>query len=213
MIITGQNEERVIAASERLQCRGIVCDSGCQSAISLLGKQLAEENVRLNGLVLNAGIFLPELIENMTPEVFNRTLDINIKGPFFTLSTLLPVMCNPASVVFVSSIVVEKAFESCAIYAASKAAGEAFVRVANKELAERGIRINTVRPGISNTTIQEKAGMSQHDKEVLLSSMNVTPLGRALNAVDHVAPVSFLLSDASIAMRNAVLQVDGGYCL
>ncbi|ADZ93081.1 SDR family oxidoreductase [Marinomonas mediterranea] len=213
VIITGQNEQRVHQAAQTLGCRGIVADSANLPSIYRLAEQLNNESISLTGLVLNAGIFIPESLEQTSEEAYDQTMSINTKGPLFTLKTLLPLLSNPSSVVFVSSIVVDKGFEACATYAASKAAGEAFVRVANIELASKGIRINTIRPGVTATPIQDKAGMTSKDTDALFESLKSMPLGRALNPPDHAGAISFLLSDASIAMRNAIIQIDGGYCL
>ncbi|MDG6099045.1 SDR family oxidoreductase [Alteromonas sp. ZYF713] len=213
VIITGQNSERVNSAARELGCKGIVADSANLSSIDQLVSALQADKITLNGLVLNAGVFLPEKVEEMTDSVFDKHMNINTKGVCFTLTKLLPAMKNPSSVVFISSIVVDRGFEACATYAASKAAVEAFIRVANKELAEKGIRLNTVRPGVTATPIQSKAGMDDKGYAALMESLTHLPIKRALLPSDHATAISFLLSDASLTMRNAVLQIDGGYCL
>lgn len=213
LIITGQNAQRVEHAANTLGCKGMVADSANLASLDQLVADLTASNITLDGLVLNAGIFLPEQAENLTESVFDNTINTNTKGVCFTLTKLLPIMGKPSSVVFISSIVAVKGFESCATYAASKAAVETFMRVANMELAKRGIRINTLRPGVTATPIQKKAGLNDEDTKALLESMSSHPLGRALTPDDHASAISFLLSDASLSMRNAILQVDGGYCL
>jgi len=86
-------------------------------------KTLKSEGKVIDGVVLNAGIFLPRcLFLKRRQTHFDTTMTINTKGPFFTLQALLPSLAKPASVVFISSIAVTKSFEGCATYAASKAA-------------------------------------------------------------------------------------------
>ncbi|CAM3612841.1 3-oxoacyl-[acyl-carrier-protein] reductase FabG [Vibrio aerogenes CECT 7868] len=213
VIITGQNRARLEAAAEKLGCMGVVANSGDTDSVRALAKQLRDDNIRLNGLVLNAGVFIPAGFEETTEASYDETFAVNTKGPFFTLQALLPCLENPCAVVFVSTIAVDKGFTGCASYAASKAAAEAFVRVANIELAPRGIRINVLRPGVTATPIQDKAGISDSDKQALFNHMETMALGRVLTASDHAGTISYLLSDASIAMRHAVIQVDGGYVL
>lgn len=213
VIITGQNSLRVAEASQSLDCLGFVADSNDLDSIQTLANDLKSKGISLNGLVLNAGMFQPQLFSETSIEVFDQHMNVNTKGVFFTLQALLPVMNNPSSVVFVSSIVVEKGFANCAAYAASKAAGEAMIRVTNMELADQGIRINIVRPGVTATPIQTKAGMDDAAQQALFSALDGTPLGRVLTPRDQAEAITFLLSDASLAMRNAVIQVDGGYCL
>jgi len=213
VIITGQNATRVADAAASLQCKGIVADSADITSLHQLANQLSEENVKLDGLVLNAGAFSPEPFELISEATYDLTMAINTKGPLFTLKALLPLLQNPSSVVFVSTIAIDKGFQTSAVYAASKAAAEAYIRVANIELAPKGIRINTIRPGITETAIQAKAGMQPNDMAALFSTMDTMPLGRVLNPTDHAGVIAFLLSEASIAMRNAVIDVDGGYTL
>lgn len=213
VIITGKDEKRVYQAATALGCKGIVTDAEKMTDINQLAEKLIAQDITLEGLVLNAGIFVPEYFADTTEAIYEQTMAINTKGPFFTLKALLPVMQHPSSVVFISSIVVAKGFETCAAYAASKAAGEAFIRVANIELASRRIRLNTIRPGITQTPIQQKAGMSVNDTQALFDSLKSTPLGRVLHPTDLAGAISFLLSDASMSIRNAIISVDGGYCL
>jgi len=90
---------------------------------------------------------------------------------------------------------------------------EAIVRVANMELANTEVRINIVRPGVTATEIQSKAGMTKRAGRLLFESLRATPLGRGLNS----AAMSVLLCTYwvmnSIALRNAVIEVEGGYLL
>lgn len=213
VIITGQDPQRVEAARQTLGCLGFVANSADLNSIQALANTLIKEEISLKGLVLNAGMFQPQPFAETSEAVFEQHLNVNTKGAFFTLQALLPVLENPCSVVFVSSIVVEKGFAGCAAYAASKAAAEAFIRVANMELADRGIRINIVRPGVTATPIQGKAGMDDAAQAALFETLDNTPLGRVLTPTDQANAMTFLLSDASLAMRNAIIQVDGGYCL
>jgi len=109
--------------------------------------------------------------------------------------------------------VVERGFAGAAVYSASKAAFEAIIRTLNIELAALGIRINSIRPGITATEIHTKAGISSEQQTVIFNSLKVTPLGRKLIASDHIGSIQYLLDDASKALRNVSIEVDGGYLL
>ncbi|MBJ7536094.1 SDR family NAD(P)-dependent oxidoreductase [Marinomonas transparens] len=213
VIITGRDQVKLGRVSKELGVTAYFVDNANLEQIRQLGESLVAEGVMLDGVVLNAGIFYPDAFVETTPDAFDATMAINTKGPFFTLQTLLPSLKNPASVVFISSIAVTKGFEGCAVYAASKAAFEAVVRVANMELAGRGIRINSVRPGVTATEIQAKAGMTKEQEALLFDSLRETPLGRELMAEDHLEAIMYLLGDGSNALRNAVIEVEGGYLL
>lgn len=213
VIITGRDPEKVSSAAKKLNCIGRVADSQDLDQISTLASNLASDGIQLDGLVLNAGVFHPAPLLACTPQDFDLTMDINTKGPFFTLQRLAPLLKSPASVVFVSSIAVNKAFEGASVYAASKAAFEAIIRVANLELADRQIRINSVQPGVTATEIQGKAGMSAADQSAFFNTLEATPLGRVMEVEDQIGAIEFLLSDGSFALRNAVIEVAGGQTL
>lgn len=217
--ITGRDQARLRSAAAALAEAGsgevvsLMCDSGDLNQIRAMAQSLQQARVRLDGLVLNAGIFFPQMFSEMTEENFDQTMAVNHKGPFFSLQALLPVLNNPASVVFISSVAVRKAFASAAVYSASKAAFEGATRVLNLELAERGIRINSVRPGVTATEIQSKAGMTDEQIAGLAEAMAVHPLGRILTPADMVPAIDYLLSDASMGLRDAHLDIDGGFAL
>lgn len=213
VIITGRDTQRVNAAASELNCMGYVADSQNLKQISQLAEALSKDQITLDGLVLNAGVFHPALLMETTPEDFDLTMSVNTKGPFFTLQKLIPLLKAPSSVVFVSSIVVHKAFEGCSVYSASKAGFEGIIRVANLELAALNIRINSVQPGVTATEIQGKAGMSKAEQASFFETLESTPLGRVLEANDQVGAIEFLLSDGSLALRNAVIEVAGGQTL
>ncbi|WP_430460238.1 SDR family NAD(P)-dependent oxidoreductase [Thalassolituus sp. LLYu03] len=217
VIITGRDQARVNEASRALGCSGFVADSADLAQLQALASALGNDQIRLDGLVLNAGVFYPGTLADGSGEdlatAFDQTLAINTKGPLLTLKLLQPLLNNPSSVVFVSSIAVSKGFMGAAVYSASKAAFEAAARVANLEYAGLGIRINHVRPGVTATEIQGKAGMTDEQQQGLFASLAATPLGRVMSADDQVGAIEFLLSEQSLAMRSAVLEVDGGYQL
>lgn len=213
VIITGRDQAKVQQAAAAIGCAGYVADSASTAQLQQLAGALEHDNIRLDGLVLNAGVFYPQALSSTTEEAFAQTMNINTRGPFFTLQQLQPLLNNPSSVVFVSSIAVTRAFPQAAVYAASKAAFEAIARVANLEFAPLGIRINSVRPGVTATDIQGKAGMTADQQADLFNSMDGTVLGRVMTPADQIGAIEFLLSDQSVAMRSAVLEVDGGYQL
>lgn len=213
VIITGRNQAKLDKVSAELGVKAYLADSADSSQLASLGQSLQDEGITLDGVVLNAGVFYPSAFMAATPEHFDDTMTINTKGPFFTLQALQPCLANPSSVVFISSIVVQKGFAGAAVYSASKAAFEAIIRVLNIELASAGVRINSIRPGITATEIQGKAGMNEETQAELFDSMKTTPFGRGLTPNDHIGSIQYLLDDASKALRNVTIEVDGGYCL
>lgn len=213
MIITGRDQQKLDKVAAGLPVQTYLADSADLEQVMALGRSLQDDGVVLDGVVLNAGVFYPATFEAMTPQVYDETMAINTKGPFFTLQALLPCLAKPVSVVFTSSIVVYKGFANCSVYAASKAAFESTIRVLNIELADRGVRLNIIRPGITATEIHTKAGMTGEQQKAVFDSLKSTPLGRELKAEDHAGAIWYLLDDASLALRNAIIDIDGGYTL
>jgi NAD(P)-dependent dehydrogenase (short-subunit alcohol dehydrogenase family) len=221
VLITGRRADKLSAALATLnqghdQCppvQGFLCDQADIEQIQSLGQQLTAASVRLDALILNAGIFEPQSFNELTLTALEHTMRVNFSGPLLLTQTLLPLLNNPASLVFVSSIVVQKAFAGAAAYSASKAAFEGVIGSLNLELSGQGIRVNCVRPGITLTEIQGKSGMSEDAIQGLQNAMQQTPAGRILQAEDLVPALEYLALDGSIGMRNGHLMVDGGYCL
>lgn len=212
LVITGRSQSRLNHAVAQLggNVIPVLCDSANIEHIQQMAAQLQRDEIKLDGLLLNAGVFYPAPFEQMSADNFNSTMAINFAGPIFTLQALLPCLNHPSSVVFVSSVAVQKAFAGAGVYSASKAAFEGFARVLNLELAARGIRINSVRPGVTATEIQAKAGMDDASINGFFESLNTIPVGRVLTPADIVPAISYLLSDASIGLRNANIDINGG---
>ncbi|WP_087016922.1 SDR family oxidoreductase [Thaumasiovibrio subtropicus] len=212
VVITGRNRSKLNEVATRLgdNVIAMLCDSEDLSAIEALAISLQSQDVFLDALVLNAGVFHPTTVPGTTVEDFDKTMSINVRGPFFTLQSLLPQLRNPCSVVLLSSLIVNKAFAGASLYAASKGALEGLMGGLNLDLAAKGIRINALRPGVTHTEIQGKAGMSDDDIAGLKHVMSDTPLGRIMVAEDLVSALDYLVSPASIAMRGATMDIDGG---
>ncbi|GAB2583507.1 SDR family NAD(P)-dependent oxidoreductase [Nitrincola alkalisediminis] len=215
LVITGRDQERLDHVVTMLGGSVIpmLCDSANIEHIQQMASQLQQDNIKLDGLILNAGVFYPAPFEQMTVDNFNTTMAINFSGPVFTLQSLLPCLNNPSSVVFISTVAVQKAFSAAGVYSASKAAFEGFARVLNLELAVRNIRINSIRPGVTATEIQSKAGMDDATISDFFESLSSTPVGRVLTPSDIIPAINYLVSDASMGLRNAYIDIDGGFGL
>lgn len=213
VLITGRDATRLKAAADKTGAIPLLCDSTSIEQVQSMAKGLRDDGVFLDALVLNAGVFFPQSFESENVENTQLTLMTNFTGPFFTLQALLPQLKNPASVVFVSSIAVNKAHPGCAVYAASKAAFEAAANVMNIELADKGVRVNSIRPGVTETEIQQKAGITSEQMEGLKESLTALPIGRILQPEDIVAGIDYLVSDMAIAARAMQLTIDGGFSL
>ena len=213
VVITGRSEKNLNEALEKLnhQATGFISDTAKLSDIDKLVDLLKEKYNKIDGLFVNAGIFKSSSFETTTEEFFDETMNINCKGAFFTTQKFVPILKNPSSVVLNTSIVVFKAFANTSVYTASKAAIESIAKVLNLELASKGIRVNIVSPGVTESPIQKKSGMTDDAIKNLLEHFSTTsPIGRIVNPKDIAPILEFLVSDNSLVLRNEKIIVDGG---
>lgn len=213
IIITGRTKENLDNAVSKLgkNAFAILSDTSSLSDIDQLVTKIKNEYGKIDGLFVNAGIFKAMSFEGTTEDLFDETMNINFKGAFFTVQKFIPILKNPSSVVLNTSIVVFKAFADTSVYTASKAALESIAKVLNIELADKGIRVNVVSPGVTQSPIQKKSGMSDEAIDNLLEHFSTTsPIGRIVQPTDIAPIVEFLLSDKSQVLRNEKIIVDGG---
>jgi NAD(P)-dependent dehydrogenase (short-subunit alcohol dehydrogenase family) len=211
VIITGRSEQRVQAAANALGVKGIVADVTNLSAIEDLVGQVKSEFGQLDILFVNAGIFVPAPIGQNTEEMFDTQMGINFKGAVFTIEKFLPVLKNGASIINLSSINAYTGMPNTAIYAASKAALNAYTRTAATELAPRNIRINSVNPGPVATPIFGKTGMAEEQLNDFAAAIeNRIPLKRFGQPEDIAKLVAFLASDDASFITGGEYNIDGG---
>ena len=213
VIVTGRTKQNLDKAVSKLgkKSTGILSDTSSLKDIDELVLKVENQFGKIDGLFVNAGIFKAFNFEATSEELFDETMKVNFKGAFFTIQKFVPILKNPASIVLNTSIVVFKAFADTSVYTASKAALESISKVLNIELASKGIRVNIVSPGVTESPIQKKSGMSDEAINNLLKHFSTTsPIGRIVQPTDIAPIVEFLLSDNSMVLRNEKIIVDGG---
>ena len=192
----------------------VSADLGIPDGASLLAKQVRSiVGDRLDVLVLNAGISKSARIADHTVEDFDSLFATNVRGPFFLVQQLLPVLGEGSSVVVVSSLgarsVVGKAGldnPSILAYASTKGALETLVRNWAANLGPSGIRVNAVAPGVIDTDMSNFT-KTDAGREVALGMQALKRLGKPEDVADVVA---FLASDAARWITGASIPVDGG---
>lgn len=211
VIITGRNSERVQQAANELGVKGIVADVSNLSAIDDLVAQVKSNYNGVDVLFVNAGIFQPAPIGQITEEMFDHQMGINFKGAVFTTEKFLDILNEGASIINLSSVNAYTGMPNTAVYAASKAALNSYTRTAATELAPRKIRINSVNPGPVYTPIFGKTGMSEDQLNGFADAMqNRVPLKRFGQPEDIAKLVSFLASDDASFITGSEYNIDGG---
>lgn len=160
----------------------------------------------LDGLVLNVGVGPGELgLRGASPESWDRTLAINLRGPMLCCREALPRLESGSPIVFISSIAGLVAGSRLPAYDASKAALGGLMRHVALEGAPRGIRANIVAPGLVDTPLGRLASQGRESR-----NRARIPFGRQATAWEIAYAVLFLMSDESVYVTAQTLAVDAG---
>lgn len=211
VVITGRSAEKVNKAAAELGVQGIVADVLDLPAIDQLVAQVQSHHGQVDILFVNAGVFAPAPVGQISESMFDQQMGINFKGAVFTIEKFLPILNDGASIINLSSVNAYTGMPNTAVYAASKAALNSFTRTAATELAPRKIRINAVNPGPVETPIFGKTGMPQEQLQGFAAAMqDRIPLKRFGRPEDIAHLVAFLASDEASFITGSEYNIDGG---
>ncbi|MDR0183964.1 SDR family NAD(P)-dependent oxidoreductase [Lysobacter arvi] len=167
-----------------------------------------KEYGRLDVLVNNSGVYAFAPLDAITPEHFHRHFDINVLGLLLTTQAAARHLGEGGSVINIGSVVSHITLPETAVYTATKGAVDAITGVLSRELGPRGIRVNSINPGMIETEGSREAGVIGSDFERATAAQ--TPLGR-IGQPDDIAGVAvFLASEDSRWMSGELLKVAGG---
>ena len=219
LIHYGRSTQEAISLVAEIQTKGgradaISADLGTPSGASLLAKQVRSiVGDRLDVLVLNAGISKSARVADYTIEDFDNLFATNVRGPFFLVQQLLPLLGEGSSIVVISSlgarsVVGKPGIDNPSIlaYASTKGALETLVKNWAAILGPSGIRVNAVAPGIIDTDMSNFT-KTEAGREVALGMQALKRLGKPEDVADVVA---FIASDAARWITGASIPVDGG---
>lgn len=211
--VTGTNPKNIAEARAVLGEAALIIEA---DAGNVAGQVAVAEKIRaafgtLDILFVNAGIAKLQPVEQWDEASFDRSVAINVKGPYFLIQALLPVFSKRASVVLNTSINAHIGMPTSSVYALTKAGLLSLARTLSGELIGRGIRVNAVSPGPIRTPLHDgHAPTPEENKQVVDAIAAQIPLGRFGDASEIAKAVVFLASDEATFTVGAELIVDGG---
>lgn len=214
VLITGRSQEKIDAALADLgtSAVGVVADSSRVSDLDRVADLARERWGHVDVVFANAGngVFSP--ISAVDEAAYDHQFDLNVKGVYFTVQKLLPLMREGGSIILNASAVNGKGAPGGSLYFASKAAVRSFARSLASELGPLGIRVNSLSPGIvptqffANSNVGEE-GFGQFEEMAGLGS----PLGRVGTPGEIAKGVLFLAGGDSAFATGIDLTLDGGW--
>lgn len=220
VVATGRNEAQLQKLATKLKALNtngdvhiiaadLLDDAGINKIVGFVSKNL---NNKLDVLVNNAGILESGTIETTSIEQYDRVMNVNLRSIYHLTTKLVSFLIqSKGCIVNVSSVNGIRSFPGVLAYNISKAGVDQFTRCVSLELASKGVRVNSVNPGVIITNLHKRANMDEVTyKEFLEHSKKTHALGRPGN-VDEVAnTIAFLASDAASFITGASIPVDGG---
>jgi NAD(P)-dependent dehydrogenase (short-subunit alcohol dehydrogenase family) len=213
VLVTGRSQAGLESAPKELGKGGVVVSSDARSLtdIDALASRVKAEFDTFDLLFVNAGLGLFAPLANTTETTFDEMFNLNAKGPFFAVQKLSPLMNQGGAVVLTTSTANIKGMPLIAAYGGAKAALRSFARTFAAELLPRGIRVNAVSPGPTETPIIGKAFPDKDVAAQLMAQMTeAIPMKRFGTAEEQAKAVLFLAFDATFT-TGAEFPVDGGW--
>jgi NAD(P)-dependent dehydrogenase (short-subunit alcohol dehydrogenase family) len=211
--ITGRSAEKLGAAQAELGDDILTIEADVSSVEDLrrMGERLSAEFTALDIVFVNAGTAIGTPLATADEATYSKIMDTNVKGVFFTVQAVLPMMREGGSIILNTSWLNKVGTPGRAVLSASKAAVRSFARTMSAELLDRKIRVNAVSPGSIETPIHR--GKNQTEEEFRVYAERVgsqVPIGRMGKPEEIASAVLFLASDASSYMLGSEIVIDGG---
>jgi 3-oxoacyl-[acyl-carrier protein] reductase len=215
----GRSEQEAVSLVAEIQSKGgrahaISADLGTPNGAALLAEQVRSiAGDRLDVLVSNAGVSKSARIADYTAEDFDNLFATNVRGPFFLVQQLLPVLGEGSNIIVISSVaahtvVGKPGLENPSIlaYASTKGALETLVKHWAAILGPRGIRVNAIAPSVIDTDMSNFT-KTEAGRQVALEMQALKRIGKPEDIADVVA---FIASDGARWITGASIPVDGG---
>lgn len=213
VIITGRDQAALDQAKTSLGPQAIVIrnDAGTVASAKELANALSGQGITLDAVFLNAGVAKFAPLDAVDETLWDLTFNTNVKGPYFQVQALAPLLNRGASIVINGSINARLGMPSSSVYAASKAAVISLAKTLSAELLPAGVRVNVVSPGPVETPLYGKLGLDQATLEATAAQIqSQVPLGRFGKSAEIASTVLHLSSPESAFIVGTEIIADGG---
>jgi NAD(P)-dependent dehydrogenase (short-subunit alcohol dehydrogenase family) len=209
VFVTGRRLEELEKAVATIgDATAVPGDVSVAADLDRLYQQVRERGRGLDVLFANAGVNHLATLEELTEEAHDRVFDINVKGTVLTVQKALPLLNVGASVILTSSTASQNGMAGMGPYGASKAAIRSYARTWTNELRGRGIRVNAISPGPTDTPLFDVLGERADETKAAIAA--AVPAERLAAPEEIAAAVTFLASTQSSFVHGADIVVDGG---
>ena len=210
--VTGTNPAKLETAAGILGGKNLAIKADVRSIADLtrMAQEVKEAFGHLDIFFANAGTALATPIGGTDEAAYTQLMDVNVKGVFFSVQAVVPIMREGGSIILNTSWLDLRGVPGRGILSASKAAVRSFARTFAAELAPKKIRVNAVSPGSIITPLHQGKRSDAEFKAYIEETSKIIPAGR-MGAAEDIANAALLLaSDRSSYMLGAEVVVDGG---
>lgn len=213
VIVTGRDTASLDQAKATLgaQALAIRNDAGDISEARNLAKALADAGIKLDAIFINAGMAKFAGLADVTEELWDATFNTNVKGAYFQIQALRPLLNHGASIILSGSINAHIGMPNSSVYAASKAALISLAKTLSAELIPQGGRVNVISPGPVTTPIYGKLGLDAATLQATAAQIQgQIPIGRFGKPEEIAATVLHLAAPESAFIVGTEIIADGG---
>ncbi|GHO46752.1 SDR family NAD(P)-dependent oxidoreductase [Ktedonospora formicarum] len=211
--ITGRRQSELDAAVKKVEhnITAVQGDVANLADLDRLYTTVKQQHNHIDIIFANAGGGERMALESITEAHFDQTMNTNAKGLLFTVQKALPLMRDGGSIILTASTTTVTGVEGLSVYSAAKSAVRSFARSWVLDLKSRGIRVNAISPGPTNTPGLNGLAKNEEERRHLLAHFaDMVPLGRLGDPDETAKAVLFLASDESSFVNGIELFVDGG---
>lgn len=216
VVLVGRNEARLDKVVREIKTAGFLAPLSIVADVTTDSQRIVDQTIahfgQLDVLVNNAGINFEVSVMDAYIALFDQVFNTNVRSVIELCKLSVPHLeKTKGNIVNVSSICGLVPVYSSTFYSMSKAALDQFSLCASNEFGRKGIRVNSVNPGLIDTPIFETVGMSHQEiTEFIEENGKKYPVGRIGNASDVSRCTAFLASDRAEFLTGTLLTMDGG---